>query len=142
VRVPSVDKTVKGTVKRFSVDVNGATRTMHTEVEIPNANSGLVPGVYAEAVVTLNHNATAIVVPVHALDHQGDQASLMAVGPDNRIEIRNVTLGIQMPDLVEIASGISPGEQVVVTDRSGLRTGQVVKPKPLESVSYEGNTQQ
>jgi RND family efflux transporter MFP subunit len=142
VRVPSVDKTVKGTVKRFSVDVNGATRTMHTEVEIPNANSGLVPGVYAEAVVTLNHNATAIVVPVHALDHQGDQASLMAVGPDNRIEIRNVTLGIQMPDFVEIASGISPGEQVVVTDRSGLRTGQVVKPKPLESVSYEGNTQQ
>ncbi len=141
VRVPSVDKTVEGKVKRFSVDVNGATRTMHTEVEIPNANGGLVPGVYAEAIITLNHNAAAIVVPVHALDHQGDQASLMVVGPDNRIESRSVTLGIQMPDYVEIASGVSPGEQVVVTDRSGLKAGQFVKPKPLQSVSYEGSTQ-
>jgi multidrug efflux pump subunit AcrA (membrane-fusion protein) len=78
---------------------------------------------------------------VHALDHQGDHASLMVVGPDNRIESRNVTLGIQMPDYVEIASGVSPGEQVVVTDRSGLKAGQVIKPKPLQSVSYEGNTQ-
>jgi RND family efflux transporter MFP subunit len=142
VRVPSVDKTVQGTVKRFSVDVNGATRTMHTEVEIPNANSGLVPGVYAEAVMTLNHNGAAIVVPVQALDHQGDQASLTIVDPDNRIASRKVTLGIQMPDYVEIASGVAPGEQVVVTDRSGLRAGQLVKPKPLQPVSYEGNTQQ
>src|SRR5579863_448491 len=142
VRVPSADKTVRGKVKRFSVDVNGATRTMHTEVEIPNANGGLVPGVYAEAVITLNHNGAAIVVPVNALDHQGDQGSLMVVDRDNRIESRNVTLGIQMPDYVEIASGVSPGEQVVVTDRSGLKAGQVVKPKPLLSVSYEGNTQQ
>jgi RND family efflux transporter MFP subunit len=142
VRVPSVDKTVQGTVKRFSVDVNGATRTMHTEVEINNANGRLVPGVYAEAVITLNHNGAAIVVPVQALDRQGDQPSLMVVNHDNRVESRKVTLGIQTPDYVEIASGVSPGEQVVVTDRSGLKAGQLVKPKPLQSVSYEGNTQQ
>jgi RND family efflux transporter MFP subunit len=142
VRVPSVNKTVQGTVKRFSVDVNGATRTMHTEVEIQNPNNQLVPGVYAEAVLTLSHNGAAIVVPVQALDQQGDQASLMVVDQDNRIARRNVTLGIQMPDYVEIASGVSPGEQVVVTDKSGLKAGQVVKPKPLQSVSYEGNIQQ
>jgi hypothetical protein len=79
---------------------------------------------------------------VQALDHQGDQASLMIVDRDNRIESRKVTLGIQMPDYVEIASGVSPGEHVVVTDKSGLKAGQVVKPKALQSVSYEGNTQQ
>ena len=127
---------------RFSIDVNGATRTMHTEVEIPNSNGGLVPGVYAEAVITLNHNAAATVVPVQALDHQGDQASLMVVDKDMRIESRKVTLGIQMPDYAEIANGLSPGEQVVVSDRSGLKAGQVVKPRPLAAVSYEGSTQQ
>jgi len=142
VRVPSVGKTVQGTVKRFSIDVNGATRTMHTEVEIPNPNGQLVPGVYAEAVLTLSHNGAAIVVPLQALDHQGDQASVMVVDKGNRIEDRKVTLGIQMPDYVEIASGVSTGEQVVVSDRSGLKAGQVVKPKRLESVSYEGSTQQ
>jgi RND family efflux transporter MFP subunit len=142
VRVPSMDKTVQGKVKRFSVDVNGATRTMHTEVEIPNANSGLVPGIYAEAVITLNHNGAAVVVPVQAVDNQGDQASLMVVDRDNRIASRKVTLGIQMPDFIEIASGVSPGEQVVITGRSGLKAGQVIKPKPLQSMSYEGSTQQ
>ena len=81
VRVPSVDKTVQGTVKRFSVEVNGATRTMHTEVEIPNPNGQLVPGVYAEAVLTLSHNGAATVVPVQALDHQGDRGVRDGCGP-------------------------------------------------------------
>jgi hypothetical protein len=78
---------------------------------------------------------------LQALDHQGDEASVVVVDSGNRIENRKVMLGIQMPDYVEIASGISNGEQVVVSDRSDLKAGQVVKPKPLESVSYEGSAQ-
>ena len=142
VRVPSVGKTVQGQVKRFSVDVNGATRTMHTEVEIPNANNQLVPGLYAEAVLTLNHNSAATVVPLQSLDRQGDEGSLLVVNRENRIESRKVKLGIQMPDYVEIADGIAPGEQVVVSDRNGLKAGQAVKPKPLASVTWEGSSQQ
>ena len=49
VRVPAVGRTVRGKVARFSVDVNGATRTMHTEVDVPNPDGKLVPGTYAEA---------------------------------------------------------------------------------------------
>jgi RND family efflux transporter MFP subunit len=142
VRVSSTDKTVRGKVARFSVDVSGATRTMHTEVDIPNPNTQLVPGTYAEAVLTLNHNPSALVVPLQAIERQGEQASVMVVGPDNRVETKQVTLGIQMPDYVEIASGLSAGEQVVVSDRSGLKAGQPVKPKQLQSVSYEGSAQQ
>jgi RND family efflux transporter MFP subunit len=142
VHVPSAGKTVQGKVARFSVDVSGATRTMHTEVDIPNQNNQLVPGTYAEAVLTLNHNGSALVVPLQALDHQGDQASVMVVGANNRIESRNVTPGIQMPDYVEIAKGVAKGEQVVVSDRNGLKAGQAVKPKPLVPVSYEGSAQQ
>ena len=142
VRVPSAGKTVKGKVARFSVDVSGTTRTMHTEVDIPNPNNQLVPGVYAEAVLTLNHNGSAIVVPLQAIDHQGEQASLMVVDIDNHIESRKATLGIQMPDYVEIANGLKLGEQVVVSDRSGLKAGQAVKAKPLAAVSYEGSGQQ
>jgi RND family efflux transporter MFP subunit len=142
VRVPSAGKTVKGKVARFSIDVSGATRTMHTEVDIPNPGGQLVPGVYAEAVLTLNHNGSAIVVPLQAIDHQGDQTSVMIVDRDNRIESRIVTPGIQMPDYVEIASGLKKGEQVVVSDRSGLKPGKIVNAKPLAAVSYEGSAQQ
>ena len=66
VRVPSLDRSLKGKVTRFSVDVSGATRTMHTEVDVPNPNYSLVPGLYAEAVLTLNHNGAALVVPLQS----------------------------------------------------------------------------
>ena len=141
VRVPSEGKTVKGKVARFAIDVSGATRTMHTEVDIPNPNNQFVPGVYAEADIMLNHNGSATVVPLQAVDHAGDKASVMVATADNHIESRNVTLGIQMPDYVEIASGLTPGEQVVVSDRSGLKTGQTVKASPQASMSWEGKTQ-
>jgi RND family efflux transporter MFP subunit len=143
VRVPSLnDLTVRGKVARFSVDVSGATRTMHTEVDIPNANGKLIPGTYAEADIMLSNNPAALVVPLQAIDRQGDQTSVMVVDPDNRIQIKQVTLGIQMPDYVAVTSGLAAGEQVVVTDRSGLKTGQTVKAKPLQSVSYQGSSQQ
>ena len=89
----------------------------------------------------LSHNPAALVVPLQAIDHQGDQTSVMVVDPDNRIQIKQVTLGIQMPDYVDIASGLAAGQQVVVSDRSGLKAGQTVKPKPLQSVPYEGSAQ-
>ena len=143
VRVPSLnDLTVRGKVARFSVDVSGATRTMHTEVDIPNANGKLIPGTYAEADIMLGNNPAALVVPLQAIDRQGDQTSVMVVDPDNRIQIKQVTLGIQMPDYVAVTSGLAAGEQVVITDRSGLKTGQTVKAKPLQSVSYQGSSQQ
>ena len=143
VRIPSLNNlTVRGKVARFSVDVSGATRTMHTEVDIPNVNGKLIPGTYAEADITLGNNPAALVVPLQALDRQGDQASVMVVDSDDRIQIKQVVLGIQMPDYVAITSGLAAGQQVVVSDRSGLRVGQTVKPKPLQSVSYEGSAQQ
>jgi multidrug efflux pump subunit AcrA (membrane-fusion protein) len=61
VRVPSLESTFTGRVKRFSVDVTSATRTMHTEVDVPNANDKLVPGLYAESVMTLNQKGNALV---------------------------------------------------------------------------------
>jgi RND family efflux transporter MFP subunit len=138
VNVESTGETVRGKVARSSVDISGATRTMHTEVDIPNTDGKLVPGAYAEAEITLDHNPSALVVPLQAVDRQGDETSVMLVGPDNRIESRKVTLGIQMPDYVEVVRGLVAGDQVVVSDRSGLKTGQTVKPKTLQSVSYTG----
>ena len=60
----------------------------------------------------------------------------MVVSPDNRIEKRPVTIGIQMPDYVEITSGVTNGEQVVVSDRSALKSGQTVQSKTLQAVAY------
>lgn len=142
VRVPSLGKVSRGTVARFSVEVNGNTRTMHTEVNVPNADGKLIPGLYAEAVITLNRKDHALVVPVLALNTNNDKTSVLVVGPDNRIENRAVTLGLQTPDYAEVTSGVRAGEQVVVSDRGGLKAGQTVIPEIKPPLTWEGSTQQ
>ena len=142
VRVPSVDRTFKGKVTRFSVDVNGSTRTMHTEVDVPNVNGQLVPGVYAEAVLTLNQKGNALVAPLQAINREGDATSIYVVSPEGRIEERRVTLGIQTPNYVEIASGVHAGEQIIVSDRSALKPGEQVKTKPVQEIAYDANAQE
>ena len=142
VRVPSLDRTFQGKVARFSVDVNGATRTMHTEVDVPNVNHQLVPGTYAEAVLTLNQKGKALVLPLQAINHEGDKTSVYVAAPDGRVEDRPVTLGIQTANYAEIASGLKEGEQVIVSDRSGLKAGEQVRPKQAQNVAYEANAQE
>ncbi len=107
VRVPSLDKTVQGKVARFSVDVNGSTRTMHTEVDVPNTDNRLVPGDYAEAVLTLDQIGNALTVPMQAIDHEATGTSVYVVGPDDRIEDRQITLGMQTPNYAEVISRLA-----------------------------------
>jgi RND family efflux transporter MFP subunit len=142
VRVPSLDKVLQGKVARFSAELNGNTRTMHTEVNVPNPGGQLVPGLYAEAMVMLNRKSAALVVPVQALNRDNDKASVFVVGSDDRIASRPVTLGLETPNYAELTSGVRAGEQVVVSDRGGLKAGQIVNPKISEPLTWEGKTQE
>jgi RND family efflux transporter MFP subunit len=141
VRVPSLERNLVGRVARFSVDVTASTRTMHTEVDVPNPGETLVPGLYAEAVLTLNRKSGALAVPLQAVTHDGDQASVYTVDSSGKLEDRKVTLGVQGTNFVEIAVGVQKGEQVVVSDRSGLKPGQIVKPHQVQAMTYEGSSQ-
>jgi RND family efflux transporter MFP subunit len=137
VSVPSLNRSFPGKVKRFSVDVKEDTRTMHTEVDVPNLDHVLIPGLYAEATLTLENKNQALSVPLQAMDHLGDQISVYVVNPAGKLEIRRVTLGIQTATQAEVLSGLQEGEMVVVSDRSGLKAGQEVRPKVIELVEYQ-----
>ena len=137
VMVPSLNRTFPGKVARFSVDVREDTRTMHTEVDVPNPSRILIPGVYAEATITLDQKAAALAVPLQAVDHQGNQTVVDVVSPSGKIEVRPVTLGIQTASEAEVLSGLQDGEMVVVSDRSGLKPGEEVRPRVIELVEYQ-----
>jgi RND family efflux transporter MFP subunit len=137
VRVPSLDRTFPGKVTRFAVDVKEDTRTMHTEVDVPNPKRVLLPGVYAEATLTLERKDKALSVPLQAVSHQGNTTSVFVVGPDKQIVIRRITLGIETASDAEVLSGLSEGEQVIVSDRSGLKAGQKVQPREVQPVQYQ-----
>lgn len=140
VRVPALNTTVVGKVARFSVDVNSDTRTMHTEVDVPNANYKLVPGLYAEANLTLNQRGSVATVPVQAIDRDGDITSVMVLQPDMTVVRRPITLGIQTANYAEVASGLTPGEQIIVSDRGGLKPGERVVAHPMEAMAYDSSS--
>lgn len=140
VLVPSLNHTFPGKVARFSVDVQSDTRTMHTEVDVLNPNHTLLPGLYAQATITLEKKNNALVVPVQALN-QGDQNTVYVVNSSNKVEVRPVTLGIQTADDAEILSGLKEGESIVVSDRSGLKAGQEVQPKIIQPAGDQGQQQ-
>src|SRR5579859_1780067 len=142
VRVPSLNRTFPGNVARFSADVREDTRTMHTEVDVKNKDGALVPGSYAQADLTLEHREGVPTIPLQALNHEGDKTTVFVVNNDNKVEDRPVTLGIQTATDAEVLSGLKEGEQVVVSDRGGLKPGDRVHAQPVQVMQYKDSSQE
>lgn len=136
VKVSSLDRTFPGKVARFAVDVREDTRTMHTEVDVPNPQRVLLPGLYADATIQLEHKKDALAVPLQAVDHTANGAFVDVVSAANKIEVRKVELGIQTASDAEVLSGLNEGDMVVVSDRSSLKNGQAVQPKTVDLMQY------
>jgi len=136
VRVPALNRSFPGKVARFSVDVRADTRTMHTEVDVRNTDGVLVPGLYAEADLQFDHKDNIPSVPVQALNHAGDKTTVLVVTADGTLQERTVQVGIETSADAEITSGVSEGEQVVISDRSGLRAGEKVRAQVIPVTGY------
>jgi RND family efflux transporter MFP subunit len=137
VHVPSLNRTFPGKVARFSVDVRADTRTMHTEVDVPNPEHVMMPGLYAEAEVGLDQKDNVPTVPLQAVSHQGNKTTVFVVNRNGEVEERTVELGLQTTTDAEVLSGLSEGEQGVVSDRSGLKPGQKVHPQAMSVMQYQ-----
>jgi RND family efflux transporter MFP subunit len=136
VRVPSLNRTFPGKVARFSVDVKEETRTMHTEVDVLNPDRVLITGLYAEADLTLEHKEDIPSVPLQAVNHENDKTTVFVVNANGEIEDRPISLGIQTSNDAEVVAGLTEGEQVVVSDRSGLKPGEKVHPQTVQIMQY------
>jgi len=134
VRVSALNRTFSGRVTRFDQKVALATRTMNTEVDVPNPSLTVIPGMYAEVTLTLEQRKHVLTVPIPAVDLSSDDSSgqVTLVTPENHIELRKVNLGLQTAASVEIRSGLNDGDLVVIGNRSSLRSGEEVRPKPID----------
>ena len=141
VHVSSLDKTFPGTVSRFSEDIREDTRTMHTEVDVPNPSGILLPGMYADTVLTLQKKAGVLAVPLQAVNQEADRTTVYVVTPQNRIEVRPVKLGLQSATAAEVISGLKDGENVVMSDRAALKNGTLVDPHRVEPTTYQSQGQ-
>jgi RND family efflux transporter MFP subunit len=125
VRVPTLKRSFPGKVSRFADSLALDTRTMHTEVDVPNPDWLLIPGMYAEVNLGLEHRDHVLTIPITAV-HDGQ---VYVVSPENRIEVRKVETGLETAEQIEIRNGLRVDDMVVVGSTTALQAGAVVKPK-------------
>lgn len=128
VRVDAIGRSFTGKIVRFTRDVNFETRTMETEVDVDNNNLSIAPGMYANTLLQLAHVTNVITIPVEALVLNGQQQTVYVLDGNNRIHIRNVSVGIEGNKLAEITSGLNPGDKIVIGGQQKYQEGEEVSP--------------
>lgn len=136
VTVSALHRTFPGRVTRFADEVQKSTRTMDTEVDVPNADLILVPGMYADVKLCLQRSNNALTVPLEAVDDSNGTPEVFVVR-DNVVRVAPVTTGLRTPQQEEIRSGINESDLVITGRHAGIREGERVQPK-LISVSGTG----
>ena len=138
VNVSGLNRTFNGKVIRTSDEIDLSTRTMHTEVQVPNPTYAIVPGMYATVELPLRTAQNALVVPVQAVMSAGEaRGRVLLVDGENKVEQRDVTLGLQTAEDVEITSGLREGEMVIFGEQSQFKPGEIVKPIPVKPSTEE-----
>jgi RND family efflux transporter MFP subunit len=141
VRVVPLNRTFAGKVSLVSGQIDLATRTMHTEVEVPNPKYVLVPGMYAYVDVPVKSAKNALSLPIQAVGHaQPEQGVVLMVDRNNRVEQHTVELGVETADDVQIVSGLHEGERVIFGDLTRYHPGELVKPVPVNLAAITAET--
>lgn len=136
VNVASLGRTLRGTVTRSAGSVQTATRTMDTEVDVPNRDGSLVPGMYAEVHLHLAARPNVLSVPLDAVDGLGTSVQQAYLVRDGVVHLVTVKVGLQTPDRLEILSGLQEGDRVIVGRHTGRSDGEKVD---AQAAGYEGN---
>jgi len=138
VKVSALKKSFTGKVIRYSDQIDLSTRTMHTEVQVPNPNYEIIPGMYADIQLPLHTDTNALTLPVQAVLTRGNGAGTVTiVNSSNHIEMRKVTIGIQTANEVEILSGVQENEMAIFGEQDQYKPGMLVKPQLTQPAQME-----
>jgi RND family efflux transporter MFP subunit len=127
VNVVSTGRVLRGTVTRSADSVQMATRTMDTEVDIPNPDGSLVPGMYAEVHLHLDARPNVLSVPIDAVDGLGTSMQQVYAVRDDTVRLTSVKTGLQTSTRIEILDGLKNGDKVIVGRHTGLSDGEKVE---------------
>jgi RND family efflux transporter MFP subunit len=115
-----------GTVARTSHAIGMNSRTLLTEVDVPNPKGDLFPGAYAQVHFHLALKVVPLVLPGNTILFQAQGPQVGVVNNQNRVELRKVTLGRDFGNSVEILSGIAQPDAVIANPPDYLVEGMSV----------------
>jgi RND family efflux transporter MFP subunit len=133
IRAPgAVGDVFSGKIARSAESINTQARTMRVEVDMPNANHRLVPGMYVNVAFSLPARGQ-VEVPAAALIFRSSGTQVARVDDSGKISFETVSIARDDGSMVELSSGVKPGERLVLNISSQISTGQTVavnEPEP------------
>jgi RND family efflux transporter MFP subunit len=139
VHVQATGEHFTGKVARFTNALDTATRTMQVEIDVPNPNYHLQPGMYADVLLAAGRQADVLTVPINALQRGQNSTSVLVVNANDRVQKREVQTGVQDSNKVEVISGVSEGDRVIVGNLASYSEDELVRPK--KSTPMPANTE-
>jgi RND family efflux transporter MFP subunit len=115
-----------GTVARTAESIDPATRTLLTEVDVPNKDGRLLPGALGEVHFAVGNGVNKVTIPVNAMLFRAEGPRVAVVGSDNKIQLRPINIGRDYGATLEILGGVAPNERIVINPADSLDDGQPV----------------
>jgi len=121
------DRRFCGQVARTANAIDPGTRTLLTEVDVPNPSNTLLPGSYAQVHFDAKLAGQRSSLPINALLFRPEGTIVAVVGSDGRLNLKRVTIGRDLGTSLEILQGIDPADNIVVNPPDSLEQGQQVR---------------
>jgi len=113
-------------VARTAEAIDPSTRTLLTEVDVPNKDGRLLPGSFGEVHFAIGSNVDKVTVPVNAMLFRSEGPRLAIVGADKKIQLRAINIGKDYGTTLEVLGGVAIQDQVVINPSDSLENGQEV----------------
>ncbi|HET9741810.1 MAG TPA: efflux RND transporter periplasmic adaptor subunit [Terriglobales bacterium] len=123
----------EGKVVRTSDAIDPATRTLLTEVDLPNSKGKILPGAYGQVHFAAHIATPRLTVPINALLFRAEGPRAAIVGADKKVKLQPVVIGRDYGSSVEILEGLQPTDEIIVNPADSLEDGEqvnVAQPKP------------
>lgn len=115
-----------GTVARTADAIDTATRTLLTEVDVPNGDGKLLPGSFGQVHFSTGSNVQRLTVPVNTMLFRAEGPRVATVDKDGKVRLRPITIGRDFGTTLEILGGLDPSDQVIINPADSLEEGQQV----------------
>ncbi len=140
VHVPELPGRVfEGKVARNSVALDPASRTMLAEVDVPNPDGTLRPGLYVSVDFAIPRTAPSVVIPADAAMFNADGLRVATIDDHDRVHLRPITIYRDFGTTLELRSGLEGGERLALTPPADIADGQQVRiagaPKPAKTAA-------
>jgi len=135
IHVQANGEELTGRVVRTTGELDLTTRSLQVEIDLPNGDGKLTPGMYADVTLDIQRNGNGLTVPVEAVNRSDSNPFVFVVNAQGRIEKRAVKLGMETPNLIEVTDGLREGELVVAANMSSFNPGEAVNAKETGSKS-------